>query len=107
MMVCAGFLGFLSNTGFYMKLGSQIFQNMRLLTIEGDIRKPQNLAGAAVKFLSFTVVFRNYVFADIGIIERIILCSLNRPIFLLFIESELLLYSQQQTTTVVNFSFVQ
>ena len=29
------------------------------LRIEEDILKPQNLAGAAVKFLSFTVVSRN------------------------------------------------
>ena len=89
-MVCAGFLGFLSNAGFWMKLGSQIFQNMRLFRIERDIRKPQNLAGAAVKFLSFTVVFRNYVFADIGIIGDY---------------TSLLVYSMQQTTA-INYSFV-
>ena len=29
---------------------------------------PQNFVSAAVKFLSFTVVSRNLVFADIGII---------------------------------------
>mgnify|MGYP001803334658 CR=1 FL=1 len=39
-----------------------------ILGIEEEIPKPQNLASAAVTFLSFTVVSCNYAFADIGII---------------------------------------
>ena len=44
------------------------FTNRLQLWIEEEISGPQNLASAAVKFPSFTVVSRNYVVADIGII---------------------------------------
>ena len=43
-------------------------EHKQWLRIEEDIWKPQNLASAAVKFLSFTVVSSNLVYADIGII---------------------------------------
>ena len=48
----------------FLKASSKI----TTLRIEEDIWKPQNLPSAAAKFLSFTVVSRNLVFADIGII---------------------------------------
>ena len=42
--------------------------NKSILRMEEDIWKQQNLVSAAVKFLRFTVVSRNLVLADIGVI---------------------------------------
>ena len=51
---------------------STVKTSLFTLRIEEDIWEPQNLASAAVRSLNFTVVSRNYVFADIAIMHEIL-----------------------------------
>ena len=41
---------------------------MLILRIEEEILEPQSLASAAIKYLNFPLVFRNYAFLYIGIL---------------------------------------